>query len=139
MDWMESRSLGVFASLWSEDDSLSAALFGESRSSGVPASLWSEDDSLFAALSGESRSLGVFASLRSEDDSLFAEGTFVFTPSLLYSFTPPQKKTLLYSPKKTLLYSSKSSGKPLKLTTQKLSEMPAFTDTPSPRTYSGVA
>ncbi len=97
MDWMESRSLGVYASLWSEDDSLSAALSGESRSSGVPASLWSEDDSLFAALSGESRSSGVSASLWSEDDSLFAEGTFVFTPSLPYSFTPENSPSLLYS------------------------------------------
>ena len=55
------------------------------------------DDSPSDALFGEFRSSGVVASLRSEDDSPSDETTFVFTPSLLYSFTPENSPSLLYS------------------------------------------
>ena len=56
----------------------------------------------------EWRSGGVFASLRSLDDSPFAEETFVFTPLLLYSFTPSLLKKHLSS----LLYSQPSTLNP---------------------------
>ena len=81
----------------------------------------SVDDSPFAALFGEFRSSGVFASLWSEDDSPSAEETFVFTPSLLYSFTP---KKIPFTP---LLQKEKTS----RLTSSQLIAHPFFPH-PSP-------